>query len=341
MAKRCPEEVQLDVLRPVEPLPTSAFVTMLAAGGIAFEAVVFDSLQSSFAGAITIDRGLHRGERKELTIEAMTDGTPLIIGGRLPVDVVGRRVGEPDLLLRIGNERKSDSRWAYISVDVKNHIVRDDPNVNAESMAESLKIPPWVATGGADTSESARCRYGDLVQLAHYQRMLEASGHAADEGSWGGIIGVGPRLAWYDLDAPRWDPSEYLMQQAVGPLSTMETYDAAFAHRLAVSDTALEHRQDSTVALLAEPVLVPACPECGWRVWCYPRLEEAADLSLLPGVDLLKRRLHHERGVNDLHDLANLDDRTARLLEAGVNLTDLVNRAAALDAQTPISQIIP
>jgi hypothetical protein len=314
---------------------------MLAAGGIAFEAVVFDSLQSSFAGAITIDRGLHRGERKELTIEAMTDGTPLIIGGRLPVDVVGRRVGEPDLLLRIGNERKSDSRWAYISVDVKNHIVRDDPNVNAESMAESLKIPPWVATGGADTSESARCRYGDLVQLAHYQRMLEASGHAADEGSWGGIIGVGPRLAWYDLDAPRWDPSEYLMQQAVGPLSTMETYDAAFAHRLAVSDTALEHRQDSTVALLAEPVLVPACPECGWRVWCYPRLEEAADLSLLPGVDLLKRRLHHERGVNDLHDLANLDDRTARLLEAGVNLTDLVNRAAALDAQTPISQIIP
>ena len=31
LAKSCPEAVQLDVLRPVEPLPTSQFMTMLAA----------------------------------------------------------------------------------------------------------------------------------------------------------------------------------------------------------------------------------------------------------------------------------------------------------------------
>jgi predicted RecB family nuclease len=341
LAKRCPEAVQLDVLQPVEPLPTSAFMTMLADGGIDFEADVFDSLKSDFAGASTIDRGLRRYQREELTVEAMTDGALLVIGGRLPVDVVGRRVGEPDLLLRIGSERKSVGRWAYISVDVKNHIVRDDPDVNAKSTAESLTILPWVETGGADISESARCRYGDLVQLAHYQRMLEGCGHAAAEGSWGGIIGVGPRLAWYDLDAPRWDPSEYLKQQAVGPLSTMETYDAAFAHRLAVSDAAIGHQQDSTIPLLAEPILIPACGDCGWRVWCYPRLEEADDLSLLPGIDLRRRRLHHERRVTNLHDLAGLDDRTARLVEAGVNLGDLIDRATALDPQTLIAAIIP
>ena len=121
----------------------------------------------------------------------------------------------------------------------------------------------------------------------------------------------------------------------------METYGAAFAHRLAVADAALGHRRDPTVPLLAEPILIPACGECGWRVWCYPRLEESADLSLLQGMDLRKRRLHHERGVTDLHDLAGLDDRTARLMEAGVNLGDLMERAAAVDPQTAIDAIIP
>jgi predicted RecB family nuclease len=124
-------------------------------------------------------------------------------------------------------------------------------------------------------------------------------------------------------------------------MSTMESYDAAFAHRLAVIDAALRHRRDPPVPLLAEPILVPACAECGWRVWCYPRLEEACDLSLLPGVDMRRRRLHHERGVTDLHGLASLDDRTARLLAARVQLADLVERAATVEPRTPIAEVIP
>jgi hypothetical protein len=47
LAKRCPEAVQLDVVRPVEPLPMSDFMTMLAEAGIAFEKAVFDSLRPS------------------------------------------------------------------------------------------------------------------------------------------------------------------------------------------------------------------------------------------------------------------------------------------------------
>lgn len=50
----------------------------------------------------------------------------------------------------------------------------------------------------------------------------------------------------------------------------METYEAAFAHRLAVSDAAFGHHRDPTVPLLAEPILIPTCDECGWRVWCFP-----------------------------------------------------------------------
>jgi predicted RecB family nuclease len=341
LAKRCPEAVQLDILRPVEPLPSSDFMTMLTDGGIAFEVDVFDLLRSSVAGAVDINRGLDREQREQLTADAMDEAAPLVIGGRLPLDVVGRRLGEPDLLLRMGAERKADGRWSYVAVDVKNHIVRDSPDPAAENLGEALTVAPWVATDGADSSESARCRYDDLLQLAHYQRLLEACGHQAEEGRWGGIIGVGPKLAWYDLDAPRWEPSEYLEPDPKGPLSTMETYEAAFAHRLAVSDAALAHRQDQTIPLLAESILIPACGECGWRIWCYPRLEETADLSLLQGMNLRKRRLHHERGITDLHALAGLDDRTARLIEADVNLRDLMERATTVDPQTAIAAIIP
>ena len=74
---------------------------------------------------------------------------------------------------------------------------------------------------------------------------------------------MGQLLAWYDLDAPRWDWSEYLDERAVGPLSTMDSYDSAFAHRLAVLDAAQRARLDPTVGLLAEPVSISACPECG------------------------------------------------------------------------------
>ncbi len=189
-----------------------------------------------------------------------------------------------------------------------------------------------MQTDGAETSTSARTKYGDLVQLAHYQRMLEACGHQANEGRWGGIIGTGQRLAWYDLDAPRWDWSEYLDERVDGPLSTMESYDGAFAHGLTVIDAAVRHMQDPDVALQAEPVAIPDCPECGWRVWCFPILEEASDLSLLPGMNLRKRRQHRERGVTDFHGLAALDDRTARLLTGRVDIEDLAQRATGVDA---------
>jgi SAM-dependent methyltransferase len=44
LAKRCPQAVQLDVLRPCEPLPDSLLMTMLAQDGRNFESVIFELL---------------------------------------------------------------------------------------------------------------------------------------------------------------------------------------------------------------------------------------------------------------------------------------------------------
>lgn len=100
MAKRCPQALQLDVLRPCEPLPTSPFISMLGDEGRDFEADIFERLTKGISGAVVVDESLSRSEREAVTVAAMDDRVPLVIGGRLPVDRMGLRVGEPDLLVR-------------------------------------------------------------------------------------------------------------------------------------------------------------------------------------------------------------------------------------------------
>ena len=56
-----------------------------------------------------------KAAREAETLRAMTDGVPLIIAGRLPTDLAGRRVGEPDLLVAVDGAAK------YRPVDIKHH----------------------------------------------------------------------------------------------------------------------------------------------------------------------------------------------------------------------------
>ena len=342
LAKRCPEAVQLDVLRPVEPLPSSDFMTMLADGGIAFEVDVFDVLRSCFAAAVDVDRGLHRDERARLTAEAMDLGAPLVIGGRLPVDFVGRRVGEPDLLLRIRGEGNADGGWPYVAVDVKNHIVRDgaDPAAGEPWPMHSGSLPGWPPGGRGHRVGPLALRRppaaGPLPAAARGLRPPDRRGplgrhHRRRTESWPGTTSTHPGGS-NPSTSSRIRPGPSRPWRPTTPLSPT-------GWPWPTPPSATGRIRPS--ALLAEPILIPACAECGWRVWCYPRLEESADLSLLQGMDLRKRRLHHERGVTDLHDLAGLDDRTARLIEAGVNLGDLMERATAVDPQTTIDALIP
>ena len=58
------------------------------------------------------------GERVQATLAAMTDGTPMILGGRLPDDPAAGRTGLPDLLLRVS---AGAERPAYAPGDIKAH----------------------------------------------------------------------------------------------------------------------------------------------------------------------------------------------------------------------------
>jgi predicted RecB family nuclease len=341
LAKRCPQAVQLDVLHPCEPLPTSSFFSMLGDEGRDFEAAIFELLAGVVPDAVVIDESLPRNAREAATVAAMDDGAPLVIGGRLPVDRMALRVGEPDLLVRSDAFSLSDAAGGYLPVDVKHHktldrTTKEDGVPAITSELEALFLGP----AEPDTAVGAKWRWSDLLQLAHYQRMLEASGRASGLGRWAGIVGREERVVWYDLDLPLWHPTAYIEDPPEQLLSTMEVYELEFAHRLSVIDASLTHLTDPTSPLLAEPIAVPECDGCGWQDWCLEQMEASGDISLLPRMTVEKRFTYLARGVTTLQELASLDSRTARLIAAGVDLQHLADEARVAGPSTPVTDLL-
>ena len=341
MVKRCPQRLQLDVLHPCEPLAISSFISMLGDEGRDFEAEVFERLAEAVPGAVVIDESLPSGARETATVAAMDDGVPLVIGGRLPVDRMGLRAGEPDLLVRSDAFAPTAAADGYLPVDVKHHKTLDrktkEDAVGAiTSDLEALFLGP----SEPDAELVPRWRRDDLLQLAHYQRMLESAGRASQLGRWAGIVGREGRVVWYDLELPTWHPSGYIQDSPPQELSTMEVYDVEFDHRLSVIDASLIHLSDPSSPLLAEPISVPECGGCPWQDWCFERMEVSGDVSLLPGMTIEKRFNCLARGVATLQELASLDSRTARLIAAGVDLQHLTDKAQLADPQTPVTDLL-
>jgi predicted RecB family nuclease len=341
MAKRCPQRLQLDVLHPCEPLPTSSFISMLGDEGRDFEAVVFALLAQVVPDAVVTDKSLPRSIREAATVDAMDRGVPLVIGGRLPVDRMALRAGEPDLLLRSDAFAPSPAAEGYLPVDVKHHKTlvaktKDDVEGAITSDLEALFVGP----AEPDAEWAAFWRWPDLLQLAHYQRLLEACGRAPGLGRWAGIIGRERRLVWYDLDQPLWHPSEYIQDPPSQELSTMVVYDLEFGHRLSVIDASLAHLTDPNAPLLAEPIAVSECDGCGWHDWCYEQMESSGDISLLPGMKVGKRFKYLARGVTTLRELASLDSRTARLIADGVDLEYFANKGRVANPSTPVTDLL-
>ena len=98
LAKQCPVRAQWDLTRPCEPLPVPRALERRFEAGRRFEAEVVAGLLPQHPGACVVT-GEDRAEREAATAAALIAGVPVIVGGRLPPDPAGRRVGEPDLLV--------------------------------------------------------------------------------------------------------------------------------------------------------------------------------------------------------------------------------------------------
>lgn len=310
ISKWCPVRIQNDVLLPAEPVPVSPEVQLRFDQGVAFEASIFAALQQD-AGAdwLFVSPDLDREAAIAVTVEAMSHDLALIAGGWLPIDETGRRTGRPDLLVFFDG--------GYVPIDVKHHltlaVAEDRDGLQVSELArpnpdEARPRPGW----------EARKHKGDLLQLAHYRRMLEASGFAS-RSSRGGIIGKEGVVVWHDLDQPIWQTPAKTKKRKLR--STMEIYDFEFGFRLDIAAVARQHLSRPEAELLVEPVWSGECPDCPWIEACKPILTAGSgDPSLLPLVGYREWRLLRDHGIKDRAAVAKLSHRTASLVAAGVDL---------------------
>lgn len=304
VAKQCPTRAQWDVLQPAAQVPASGAARRRMDAGIVFEADVFTQLVALHPDAVVIDRGGpdDRPDRERRTLDAMTAGAPLILGGRLPTDGATRRVGEPDVLIAAPG-------GGYHPADVKHHRTLTSGWGLPASVAD-LTTPSLADAGPPRlhlADMRAKKRKGDLYQLAHYRRMLQSCGFAAPD-AMAAVIGTERLATWHDLDAPVWrTPSR---SEGTKQRSTMEVYDFEFEFRLDVIAVAQRHASDPSVDLLVVPVRTGECGDCPWWGHCHQVLTDTDDLSLLPFASWNMWAAHRDRGVRTMADLAALDPTT-------------------------------
>lgn len=199
-ARSCPVRSQWDELRPAEPVGPSTFVQALGDQGATFEEQVVERLLDLHgAGAVRIG-GNDAADRISATVTAMEDGVPIVVGG-LPIDEAGRRVGEPDVLVRGGTE-PVDGRWRYRPVEIKGHsmLVDDRGAPVVTSQLDGLADAQFEPASRSEVGNRDSGARPDLLQVAHYHRTLGTCGHAVPRQVWGGVIGSEAEAVWYRLD---------------------------------------------------------------------------------------------------------------------------------------------
>jgi len=298
-------------------------------GGAQFHRAVLDRLVDSCVGEVVdlrpVDLGTRsdsrRAEQIDACVRAMTSGAQVIIGGCLPVDLSGHRVGFPDLLVR-GADRTNGSA-AYHPVEVKWHKIIErsrSPDNDAEEPRvlrySALESPgPGSAIEASGYGLRIGSRVADFLQLAHYHRMLEACSFGAED-AFAGVIGTddpfgAPVLAWADLRAPqvrtfsRSSPQGWLLR------SPLERYDHEHAFRVKIALVARQQtrRPDQDSKLLVSPIVNKECPRCQWWDHCLPQLDPD-DVSLRidkAPLDMREIATLRRHGITTITDLVDAE----------------------------------
>ncbi len=280
--------------------------------GEQFEAEMASRILTELPATVDL-RGLSTADALARLEVAVAAGAPAILGAALPVDAAGHRVGRVDLLVR-GPDRR-DGSPSYCPVEMKRHRV-------LERRSAVMAAPPvWLARLAtpidAEQVPERRFRYGsreaDLVQLAHYWRMVEAADLAPQARPWVGVIGNDPLpepvIAWVRLDQPVSRTFSRTTEEGWTKRTILERYDHEFAFRLDVARVAAEQGQPGAREPLVTPIRVDECRSCPW--WELCRTEMGADdisVKLDKGpLDVREISVLRRLGVRTVADLAAQD----------------------------------
>ncbi len=256
--------------------------------------------------------------REEACREAMLAGADVIIHGIVPVDLAGHRSGRADLWVRGADA--ADGRPGYHPVEIKAHLVQEQRRSGREhtfTLPVSRLDAPSVLDALPADSRALRVtsREGDLLQVAHYWRLLESCGFSAAGPRLAGIIGTdrlsgnGHVITWVDLDEPMIRTFSRTAEKGWTRRSVLERYDHEHAFRVRVATVATQQGRPEAPEPLVHPIVNKECPRCDWWETCRPQLHDH-DLSLRidkSPLDIREISVLRRLGINTIDDLAAVD----------------------------------
>jgi len=310
----------------------------------AFEAQQLEALIEAVPGLVVDLRLLDHEPAAQACRQAVEVGAAVVVGGPLPVDPAGHRLGRPDLLVRGADQ--ADGRPSYHPGVVKAHKVLlpakrrppDDavlspaeggapsPAPDAELPAPAVRWSPLAAPRPLElqawdgVAPRLGSREGDFLQLAHYHRMLQAAGWAGPE-ALGAVIGTdtvqgspgqdGPVLAWVDLAAPVVRTFSRSAERGWRLRSLLERYDHEQGLRVDVARTAARRTGDPALDPdpLVRPVVQRECQTCRWWTHCRSVLaDDEVSLRIDKGaLDVREVLALRRRGIGTVAQLATAD----------------------------------
>jgi predicted RecB family nuclease len=331
-ARSCPVKTQnafnptvsLETPNERASVETNEGLTELFDGGAQFQAALLEQLINTCQGRIVDLRQLAASTREvqiEACVRAMSSGAQLIIGGCLPVDLPGHRMGYPDLLIRGANGANGSP--AYHPVEVKWHRIiahsrpadgeAEEPRVLRYSTLADPRAEAALSISGYELRIGSRL--ADFLQLAHYHRMLQACGFGA-EPALAGVIGTddlfqAPVLVWADLGEPQVRTFSRSSPEGWRLRSFLERYDYEHSFRLKIAAVAQQQtgQPDQDPELLVRPIVNRECPRCQWWEHCLPQLDPD-DVSLRldkTPLDMREIATLRQHGITTITDLGGAD----------------------------------
>jgi predicted RecB family nuclease len=276
------------------------------------------------------------------TLKAMDRGVPVIWNARLPRNVTTSQVGEPDFMIRIGTARNAHGKWVYAPGDVKHHKTLEVAKTVTPYLLSSYERPNLSEAVLSDSLGGGKAKIQDVMQLSHYVDMIDHLGYGPNPGDtlWGAVIGKEEVITWVDLDIANYqhvDEKSGLKRK----MSPREIYAQEFAQRLRVIRRQLARAIDVTLAPLAGPELKAECAECVWHTVCKDEMVDSDQITLVRGITPDRAQVHYLFNVTTAAQLAALDWKTAVLVDAELDVNDLIQVAQHLDPAKPVTRTNP
>lgn len=280
-------------------------------GGRVFEQQILDALVALHPDATDL-RGLRAAgadwaAREQACREAMARGDALIVDGVLPIDAAGHRSGRPDLLVR--GDDAAHGRPGYHPVEVKLQKVLERRPGATGQLASGLDRPLLSEASELRGVGFRASKERTLLQLAHYWRLLDATGHASAGEPIVGVIGQDQPsgdyvITWANLADKIIRTFSRTSAQGWKLRSALERYDHEHQFRVYVATQAAVSAPAPVV-----PIVVRECDNCVWWQHCRTQLhDEAITLRINKSpLDVREISALSSLGVSTLTDLASVD----------------------------------